>query len=129
MAKITVGGKCDPAFALYCIYTQIYQTWKVMRSWDFEKPAVLSIELEELIDVESFSAKPIGPISENIPDEFHQLIPQSFASSYVVNSYEDSAKLRELLSLYKQPQHVYHYQDDLSIANDSCQNNLVVKKL
>ena len=69
---------------------------------------------------------------DSISWHLNYLPPQLFASSYVVNSYEDSVKVRELLSVYKQPQPaiiVYHYQDDPSIANASCQNNLVVKKL
>jgi len=72
--------------------------------WNEEKPVVISKELKEIIAGQTFSAKPIGPISDHIPDGFHQPLPLSFLSSYVVNSYEDAAKLRRQFLDHKEPQ-------------------------
>ena len=93
--------------------------------WSEEKPVIISQEVEDIIASESFSAKPIRPIGAHIPDGFSQVIPQSFASSYVVNSHEDAAKLQKVLSDHKQPQPsilVYPYE---TIAN----GDSVIKKL
>jgi len=72
--------------------------------WNEEEPAVISKDLEEIIAGQTFSAKPIGPISDHIPEGFHQPLPLSFSSSYVVNTYEDAAKLRKLFLDHKEPQ-------------------------
>ena len=72
--------------------------------WSEEKPVITSLEVEDIIASESFSVQPIGPIDTHIPDGFSHIIPPSFASSYVVNSYEDAAKLQKVLSDHKQPQ-------------------------
>ena len=48
-------------------------------------------------NAKTFSLTPIGPIGEHIvTGYFHQIIPPSFTSSFVVNSYEDCALFHEL---------------------------------
>jgi len=72
-----------------------------------ESPAVdVSEKMRCLIkNANNFSVTPIGPIGEHIvTGYFHQLIPPSFASSFVANSYEDSALLSELFAANNEKQ-------------------------
>ena len=75
-------------------------------SWRLDEPVFISEDVKKQIASNtSFSAKPIGPISEHvIAEEFHCLMPTAFASSYVVNTNDDAARLRKLLCDYSQPQ-------------------------
>ena len=56
--------------------------------------------------ISTFSLKPIGPITDCVVSSFllQGPIPQSFLSSYIVNSEEDAEKMCELFKAYKQPQ-------------------------
>lgn len=74
--------------------------------WRLEEPVFVSEDVKKKIaSNSSFSAKPIGPIGENvIAEQFQCLMPAAFASSYVVNTNEDAACLRKILCDNNQPQ-------------------------
>lgn len=64
--------------------------------WRSEHPVFIEQDMKKLIEDNSpsFSASPIGPLGEHISSEILlQFIPGSFATSYIVNSYEDAVHL------------------------------------
>lgn len=80
------------------------QDWEdyIRDQWDYESGVHLSEELQEAIKSHpSFTAPPMGPIGEFIvSEELHRMIPQSFASSYLVHSGEDVSILREVVAAH-----------------------------
>ena len=83
--------------------------------WRSEQPVYVTQDMKEIIENDaSFSATPIGPIHEHVASEFllHLILP-SFANSYIVNSCDDAAHVRKLLTDHKLPHPnivVYPYQ-------------------
>ena len=80
--------------------------------WRSQEPVFITEEMKKIIEKEtSFSAPPIGHVNEHvISDVLHQLIPPAFSNSYIVNSGDSAAHLRELLKSYNQPQpHIIVY--------------------
>lgn len=73
--------------------------------WNNEPAAHLSEELQQAIKSHpNFSTPPLGPIGDYIvSDKLRSLIPQSFATSYVVHSGEDVHIMRELASAHGEP--------------------------
>ena len=72
-----------------------------------EKPVYISEKMKTIVEnTSTFSLKPIGPINDHLvsSDLLEGSIPQSFLNSYIVDSTEDAAKMRELFKTYKQPQ-------------------------
>ena len=80
------------------------QDWEdYMRDqWDCEPGVYLSEELQETIkNHPSFTAPPMGPIGDYIvSEELHCMIPQSFATSYLVHSGQDVSILREIVAAH-----------------------------
>ena len=78
------------------------QDWEdyFKENWDYEPAAYISDELQQTIKSNpSFSSPPIGPIGDYIvSDQLRGLIPQSFATSYLVHSVKDVRILHELVS-------------------------------
>ena len=94
--------------------------------WRLEEPIFISEDVKKQIaSSSSFSATPIGAVKEHVvAEEFHNLMPLDFASSYIVNTCEDAAHLRKLLDEFNQPQPsilVYSYStqryNDLPMPN------------
>lgn len=73
--------------------------------WDNEPAVYLSEELQEAIKSHpSFTAPPMGPIGDYIvSEELHHMIPQSFATSYLVHSGEDVSILCEVVAAHGEP--------------------------
>ena len=63
----------------------------------------MSEDMKEITEsTTSFSAKPIGPLSEHVMlDFFVYLMPASFANAYFVNTNEDASHLENLFSVHK----------------------------
>ena len=80
------------------------QDWEdyIKDQWDYEHAVHLSEELQEAIKSHpSFTAPPMGPIGDYIvSEELHCMIPQSFATSYLVHSEEDVSILREVVAAH-----------------------------
>ena len=74
--------------------------------WRSQEPIFIKEDTKKIIEKEtSFSAPPIGPVGEHvISDVLHQLMPPAFSNSYIVNSGDDAAHLREVLKFHNQPQ-------------------------
>ena len=70
--------------------------------WDEEPAIFLSPELQEAIKNDPrFTAPPMGPIGDYIfSGGLHHVIPQSFATSYLVHSEEDVKILREVVAAH-----------------------------
>lgn len=71
-----------------------------------ENPVYVSEEMRDIVEsISSFSFKPIGPIADCVVSSklLQGPIPQSFLSSYIVNSAEDAEKMHKLFKAYKQP--------------------------
>ena len=106
-----------------------YEQW-VEDQWRSEEPIYVSQDMKRKIEsTTSFSVKPIGPLREHVASEFFvRLMPESFANSYIVNSNEDASHLKDLFSVYKQPQPVilvYPFQTE----RYQCDNSLLSEAL
>lgn len=75
-------------------------------TWRSQEPVLITEEMKKIIEKETlFSALPIGPIGEHvISDVLHQLMPPAFSNVFIVNSGDDAAPLRKLLTFHNQPQ-------------------------
>lgn len=73
--------------------------------WKEEPPVYLSEKLQQTIRAHpDFSVAPIGPIGNcTVSDQLRREIPESVASSYIVNSPADVAVFRKLISSYNEP--------------------------
>ena len=69
--------------------------------WDYEPAFHLSEKLQEAIkSYPSFTAPPMGPIGDYVvSEELYRMIPQSFATSYLVHGGEDVGILCEVVVL------------------------------
>lgn len=74
--------------------------------WKDESPVYISQELQQAITVHpDFSTTPIGPIENcTISEQLRKEIPESLATSYIVNSQKDVTVLHKLVSAYNEPQ-------------------------
>ena len=93
--------------------------------WTFETPVYISEKLKQAIKTHhDFSAPPIGPIGESIiSDQIRYHIPESLATSYILNSHKDVAIFRQLIDSYNEPQPiVITYPYPKSMYNIACTN-------
>ena len=93
--------------------------------WTFETPVYISEKLKQAIKTHhGFSAPPIGPIGELIiSDQIRYRIPESLATSYILNSHKDVAVFRQLIDSYNEPQPiVITYPYPKSMYNNACTN-------
>ena len=83
------------------------QDWEdyFREQWDYEPAVHHSEELQEAIKSHpGFTTPPMGPIGDYIvSEELRHIIPQSFATSYLVHSVEDASILREVVAAHGEP--------------------------
>ena len=75
-------------------------------NWRDEPPVYISQELQDLIkDHPDFSTTPIGPVGNcMVSEQLRNIIPESLATSYIVNCHKDTVMLWNLISSKKEAQ-------------------------
>lgn len=102
-----------------------------MQDWNDENLVHISDDLQQAIKAHpGFSAPPIGPIGDSIiSDQLRNHIPESLATSYILNSHEDSPILRKLINSYNESQPIIiTYPYAKSMYNVACRDADAVMK-